>query len=127
MANKKVNIIVKAESESKRFKPHMNYAIGKYIHTKADYLKELKQNDLIPYDEGKKIADAKRREMEKPRKTSKWGHDMVEEIRRSKGKPGGAYYAELEKRGYGPEKIRQMKRAADKASSIKNKKIGGME
>lgn len=127
MESKRVGIIVKKETESKRFKPHMNYAIGKYIHTREEYLRELKQRDLIPYDEAKKIAESRQKELNKPHKSSKWAHDMVEELKRSKGKPGGAYYAELEKRGYGAEKIRQMKRSAEKAQDIKNSKSGGFK
>jgi len=34
--------------ESLRFKDHYNHALGKRIHTKEDYLKEIKKHNLEP-------------------------------------------------------------------------------
>lgn len=122
----KFGIIIRGETENKRFRPHMNHAIGEYIHTREDYLRGMKKHGLIPQEEAKKIAESKRRESEAPRKPSRWAHEMVEEMRRSKGKPGSAYYAQLEKRGYGSEKIKKMKKAADRAKGL-NSNFGGFK
>jgi hypothetical protein len=35
--------------ESKRFKPHFNEALGKYYHTKDDYLGDMKRGGYEPY------------------------------------------------------------------------------
>lgn len=117
----KMNVIIRGDGESKRFKPHMNMAIGKYIHTREDYLRELKKNNLIPQEEARKIAEQKKRERERPHKPSKWAHEMVEELRRSKGNPGTAYYKELEKKGYGYDRIQQMKKTSERAKNLDSK------
>jgi len=47
MARRKVAPVV--FKESKRFKPHMNEALGKYYHTKEDYLRDMKAGGYEPY------------------------------------------------------------------------------
>lgn len=85
--------------ESKRFKPHYNSALGKMIHTKDDYLKEMKKGGYVPYDDVKD-SEPKRKEY----KPSQWSMEMQKQIRLdtdSKGNytPSGAFKAELIKRG----------------------------
>jgi len=109
-------LIINRESKSLRFKPHKNEALGKYVHTKKDYLDGLKEHGLIPQSEARAIAKAVRRDQDKQRKPSKWAHEMVEELCRTKGNPGGAYYNQLEKKGYGKEKIKKMKRDGERAA-----------
>lgn len=92
-------------SRSNHFRAHYNHAIGKMIHTKDDYLRELKENGLIPQKEAEQIAAAKRREMNKPYKPSKWAHEMTEHVRSTKGKVGTKFYDELAKRGYDVKKM----------------------
>ena len=59
MARSKVAKVVM--KESKRFKPHMNQALGKYYHTKDDYLRDMKKGGFEPY-----TGEAKPRERQKP-------------------------------------------------------------
>lgn len=47
MASRKVAKVVMKESA--RFKPHMNEALGKYYHTKEDYLSDMKKGGFEPY------------------------------------------------------------------------------
>lgn len=111
-----MSVSIRMGNSSERFKPHMNEALGQYIHTKEDYLRLIKKHGLIPQKEAQKIAEAKRREQDKPYKASKWAHDMVGEIQRSGGKPGGVFYSELSKKGYNVKKMKQMEAAKKKAS-----------
>ena len=114
------NIIVKGKnqpSSSKRFVPHMNWAMGKYVHTKQDYLDTMKKMDLVPYEKPKEQGDP-------VYKSSKWSHDMVNEIQRSGGKPGSKFYQELEKKGVSREKIKQMNDNRRTLDYIDNSKGG---
>jgi hypothetical protein len=47
MARSKVAPVV--FKESKRFKPHFNEALGKFYHTKEDYLGDMKKGGYEPY------------------------------------------------------------------------------
>lgn len=96
-------------SKSQRFHAHYSQALGKMVHTKDDYLREVKKAGLIPQKEAEKIAESKRREMDKPYKTSAWARDMVKEIKRTDGKVGGAFYDQLAKKGYDLKKINSSK------------------
>lgn len=107
-------IIIRGGENRKSFRPHHNVALGGYIHTREDYLKGLKKHNLIPQAEAQKIAAAKRREMNKDYKPTKWAHEMVEVVRRSNGKPGSAFYDQLAKRGYDVNKMAKSKKQYDK-------------
>jgi hypothetical protein len=50
-----------AFKESKRFKPHFNEALGKFYHTKEDYLGDMKRGGYEPY-----TGEAKAPAREKP-------------------------------------------------------------
>jgi len=76
-----MHIIVKKNSESKRFKPHYNSSMGKYYHTKNDYLGDMKKHDLEPFREVKRDAP-------KPYKPSQWAHSMANAIQRRTEKDG---------------------------------------
>lgn len=68
-----------------KFYRHMNWAIGKEIHTVKEYLSELKKNNLCPSDS----PDAKAKKYErKEYKPSSWAHDMVRAIERQTDKDG---------------------------------------
>jgi len=79
------NIIIR-ESQSMRFKPHMNMALGKYIHTKKEYLGEMKRQGCEPYrpQEVKQYKPSKY-------KTSQWAHDMVRAAKRNTDKHGNVH------------------------------------
>lgn len=110
-------IIIKGKnqpSSSKRFKPHYSVvfptkkkAVGQMIWTKEDYLKKIKENNLVPYEKPKPKP-------EKKYKASKWAHEMVETIKRSKGNPGSAFYRELEKKGFSRDRIKKMNQKSQK-------------
>lgn len=119
-------IIIKGKNQpdrNLRFKPHYNRSIvsksnpnGTYIHDKKQYADELKKNNLVPYNpEGHKAED-------KSYKPSKWCHDMVDEIQRTDGNPGGAYYEQLKKKGMTKEKLTKLREKAIKYT--KNGKDG---
>lgn len=83
--------------ESMRFKPHFNTAMGKMIHTKDDYLKEMKEKNYVPYDPS--IDGGKRKEY-------KIGKDTEQVLRAIKSQstgenfnPSGALKEELHRRG----------------------------
>ena len=111
-------IIIKGKNSSRsslRFKSHFNRSIvsqanphGTYIHTKDQYLKELKDKNLVPY----RKDDYKHKEPDI--KISDEAHSAVEHIRQTKGRPGSGFYNWLEKKGMGLEKIRGMKEKAIK-------------
>ena len=66
------------------FHPHMNHALGHYVHTKDDYLKSMKEKGLEPFHEAK--AQPKR-----TYKSSDWAHDMVRAIKRRTDKDGNVH------------------------------------
>lgn len=111
-------IIVRKNSESMRFRPHFNQALGYFVHTKEDYLRGIKEHGLIPQKEARKIAEEKRRDLNKKYKTSQWAHDMVGAIKRSNGKPGSAFYNELEKKRYDTSKRKQMIQAQSRIKTL---------
>ena len=103
-------IIIKGKnqpSENKQFKPHYNNAMGKYIGSKEEYKQTMKDMNLVPYEKPKPKEEPKY-------KPSKWAHEMANEIKRSDGKPGGVFYDQLAKRGYGPDKMKKAKNQYDK-------------
>lgn len=60
-----------------RFRPHMNAAMGKYYHTKKDYLRDMKRMNLVPSNS----PDAKPKKYEtKSYKPTVWARDMVRAI-----------------------------------------------
>ena len=77
-----MNIIVKKYSNSMRFFPHFNHSFGKFVHTKKDYLSEMKNRKLEPYDPNVKPKS-------KDYKLSKDAIDTVREIYSQKDKKGG--------------------------------------
>lgn len=114
-----MHIIVKKTPSNRRFHRHFNHAIGEMVHTRADYLRALKEHDLVPY---------KKPSHRDPKyKASAWAHEMVEEIRKTKGNPGGRFYDELAKKGYGPRKLMQMKRKTQEADEIGLTRLNNME
>jgi hypothetical protein len=44
-----MNIIVKKNASHSMFRPHQNEALGKFYHTKEDYLRDVKKAGLEPY------------------------------------------------------------------------------
>jgi len=78
-----MDIIVRKNATHRMFRPHMNHALGKYYHTKEDYLKDMKAGGFEPYDP--KSVPQPKREGYKP---SKWAHDMIDSVQYDKkGKP----------------------------------------
>lgn len=71
-----------------RFKPHYNRALGKMIHTKDDYLKEMKRQGVCPADSPDAVAKKYPRREYKP---SAWAHDMVRAIEKSTDKDGNVH------------------------------------
>lgn len=63
------------------FHPHMNHALGHYVHTRKDYLRSMKEKGLEPFH-------VVTRPESKPYKPSRWAHDMVRTIKRSTDKDG---------------------------------------
>ena len=99
-----VSIIVRKSSNSMRFKPHHNHALGKYIGTKEEYVKELKSRGLEPFKPGQAHQP-----VTKPYTPSKWARSMVETIKQSKKAdgsftPGQVFKDELAKRGVSLDK-----------------------
>jgi hypothetical protein len=47
-----MNIIVKGKTTEK-FYPHYNRSLGTFVHTKEDYLKEMKKGGFVPYEKDK--------------------------------------------------------------------------
>jgi hypothetical protein len=84
-------------ASDERFKPHYNSAFGKMIHTKKEYLSEMKRTGSEPYrGEGRKTSSAK------PYIPSEWAHKMVNSVNHDrKGKPivGERFINELKKHG----------------------------
>jgi len=89
-----MHIIVKSQPSHSMFRPHFNHSLGKFYHTKEDYLGDLKKNHLEPFREIK-------REPLKDYKMSKEGREMVKQAasyERRKEKPGSRFmkaYKEL--------------------------------
>lgn len=110
--------IIIRNSESKRFKPHMNQAMGKYIHTKDEYLKTMKDMNLVPYEKQKE-------KLEPSLEKTQWAQDMGKRIQ--SGNLGSSFYKELEKKGYGPEKIKKMNTSLKKEATKINTKNGGFK
>lgn len=97
------------------FKSHFNRELcdkenpnGKWIGTRAEYLKELKEKNLVPYNKSDYSKTT-----EKPIKISKEAHQAVEHIRKTKGNPGSGWYKWLESKGMGKDKIMELKRKAE--------------
>ena len=110
--------------ESLRFKPHFNREFcdkanpnGKMVHTKSDYLSELKKRDLVPYSKPKEKVDP-------VYKTSKWAHGMVNQIKR--GNVGQVFRDELKKKGYDIEKMARAQETAKKMG-VRNQSSGGFQ
>ena len=80
-----MQIIVRKHSESKRFKPHYNVALGKYVGSSKDMVSEMKQRGLEPYDPNVRQPE--------PRtyKPSKKAHEITEYIRKNTDKHGRAH------------------------------------
>ena len=71
-----------------QFKSHYNHALGKHIHTKKDYLSEMKKQGVVPADSPDAVAKKYPKRTYKP---SGWAHDMVREIKRSTDKDGNVH------------------------------------
>ena len=81
----------------KPFPKHFNHALGKMIHTREDYLKEMKAQGCEPYR-----PESVRKVNSKPYKPSQWAHEVVRAIDRQREKDpnaalSGSVRAELEK------------------------------
>lgn len=77
------------------FRPHMNHALGKYYHTKEDYLGDIKRLGLEPYREIKRPES-------KPMVMSKEGCEMVHQAaayERRKERPGSRFIEALNELG----------------------------
>lgn len=110
-------IIIRSNSR-KSFHPHYNRAIGKYIHTREDYMKEMKDKNYVPYDP---TVEPKA----KPYSPSPWAHSMANQIKndtdsRGNYKPSGSFLNELEKAG-------GLKKAPDQIASLDSKAGGFTE
>ena len=89
------DLLVRKYTESARFKPHMNTTMGRYYHTKEDYLKDLKAKGLEPFQPGAAKEPAKR-----PYTPSRWARDMVNSIKNTRHlERGSRIDTELRKRG----------------------------
>ena len=83
--------------ESARFKPHMNQALGKYYHTKDDYLRDMKAGGYEPY-----TGEAKAQERARP--DTRPTNAVLRAIRDCSNRdgsftPGSALKQELMRRG----------------------------
>lgn len=102
-----MHIIVKSKPSHGLFRPHFNLAMGKRYHTKDEYLSDLKRQGLEPQGKVRKVED-------KPYVASKWGRDMVEQIKAQRGKaPSGRFLDELDKKGYGAGVMAKRKQKYD--------------
>lgn len=90
-----MDIIINKQAKHQMFKPHMNTSLGKYYHTKEDYLRDLKKMKLEPY----KAVDPRK---PTPYKMSAEGREMVKqaaEYERRKEKPGSRFIKALNECG----------------------------
>lgn len=98
LINTTMIIIVKKYSNSQRFFPHYSNSFGKFVHTKADYLKEMKERKLEPYNpnqKGRVVPDPK---------ISKEGKEVIKSIydqtdRKGNFNPSGRLKEKLIKSG----------------------------
>ena len=70
-----MQIIVKSGPSHSMFRPHMNQALGRYYHTKDDYMGDIKRLGLEPY----RHMDAPK---SKPMVMSEDGREMVRQAAR---------------------------------------------
>lgn len=77
-----MDVFVKKYSDSQRFYPHHNIALGKFVHTKSEYLGEMKKKGLEPYD--KSFVEP----TPKSYTPSKKAHEIVSYIKRNTDKEG---------------------------------------
>ena len=116
-----MQIIVKKYSDSMRFKPHMNYALGKYIHTKKDYKADMKKGGFIPYDSNRDYSP-KRKKYQLQKDTK----EMIAYISRNKDEKGGVMLSssfldalEKKKKGFGKALIDKKKYFAEEEKMSK--------
>jgi len=75
-------IIIK--DHPKHFVPHMNRALGKYIHNKRQYLDEMKKGGYVPQKEGDQIAEATQKARRKQYKASDNTRQFVNSLKTDK-------------------------------------------
>lgn len=99
------HIIVK--NSSRGFKPHFNREFcdranpnGKMVHTKEDYVKEMKSRGLEPYD-----PNSIRKSEKKPYKPSKWAREITNQVQ-NHGVSGTVIKEINEKLNHKPRKIK---------------------
>ena len=68
-----------------RFHRHMNHALGKEVHTKKEYLSEMKKMGLAPSNSPEAQPKKYPRREYKP---SAWAHEMVRAIESATDKDG---------------------------------------
>jgi len=66
----------------------MNQALGKYIHTKKDYLSEMKRQGVVPASSPDAVAKKHTKHTYKP---SGWAHDMVRAAKKVTDKDGSVH------------------------------------
>ena len=86
-----MNIIIKKQASHSMFRPHMNTSLGKYYHTKDDYLSDLKRMKLEPYRDVEKPKS-------KPYVMDRNGIEMVHQAaiyEKRKERPGSRFVKAL--------------------------------
>ena len=71
-----------------RFHSHYNHALGKMIHTKKDYLAEMKAQGVVPANSPEAVAKKYEKHTYKP---SGWAHEMVNAIKKQTDKDGNVH------------------------------------
>lgn len=84
-------------SKSMRFKPHMNTSLGKYYHTKADYLSDMKKGGYEPYSS--KEPPSKVKKYEKTQHLTEISRAIRQQTVNGVFKPSGELKRELIKQG----------------------------
>jgi len=67
---------------------HYNRALGKYITSKRHYDNEMARQGMIPYEEGKKIAEQVQKDKIKPYTISKKAQEIINTAKNSADRRG---------------------------------------
>jgi len=82
-----MNIIVKKHASHSMFRPHYNSSMGRYYHTRDDYMGDIKKYGLEPY----RVIE---KQKSKPMVMSQEGREMIHQAasyEKRKEKPGSRF------------------------------------
>lgn len=111
-------IIIKGKESRKGFFPHMNTAIGKYIHTKEDYRAEMKKGGYVPYDSK---VEPKKKAYKVSDETRGFVKAIKQQTEKGEFKPSNSLKNELRKRGAlkTKEELKQIEKKAREYGALK--------